>query len=190
MNEELRIITLWQPWASLIALGLKRYETRSWATSYRGKLAIHAAKRPMKHDELMLVSKSLPSSHHDLMQQFWQASLHDTPTMKKIPLGAIVAIVDLVDCRQMISGSTTLTSFGKHPESVQAQQIPIISLAGATDLEKAVGDWQPGRYAWRLENIQALLKPIPFKGGQGLRKLEDLEVKQAIAQALPMEEAA
>lgn len=38
-------LSLWQPWATLVGVGLKRVETRSWATSYRGPLAIHAAKR-------------------------------------------------------------------------------------------------------------------------------------------------
>ena len=33
-----------QPWASAIAEGRKEYETRSWNTSYRGALAIHAGK--------------------------------------------------------------------------------------------------------------------------------------------------
>lgn len=32
-----------QPWASLVALGAKRYETRSWKTNYRGPLAVHAS---------------------------------------------------------------------------------------------------------------------------------------------------
>lgn len=39
----MRAITIMQPWASLIALGAKRYETRSWKTNYRGALAIHAS---------------------------------------------------------------------------------------------------------------------------------------------------
>lgn len=39
-----KILTLSQPYASLVALGAKRIETRSWRTSYRGPLAIHAAK--------------------------------------------------------------------------------------------------------------------------------------------------
>lgn len=42
---KIKAITLWQPYASLIALGEKKYETRSWKTNYRGWLAIHAAKR-------------------------------------------------------------------------------------------------------------------------------------------------
>ena len=39
----IKSLTLHQPWASFMALGLKRNETRSWSTSYRGPLAIHAA---------------------------------------------------------------------------------------------------------------------------------------------------
>lgn len=44
----MKAITVWQPWASLLVSGRKRYETRSWATSYRGPIAIHAAKRPVR----------------------------------------------------------------------------------------------------------------------------------------------
>jgi ASCH domain-containing protein len=43
-------ISLWQPWASLIALGVKRIETRSWPcpAKYIGeRVLIHAAKRPL-----------------------------------------------------------------------------------------------------------------------------------------------
>lgn len=40
----LRALSLTQPWASLIAVGAKRFETRSWSTSWRGLVAIHAAK--------------------------------------------------------------------------------------------------------------------------------------------------
>ena len=39
----MKAITIWQPWASLIACGAKKYETRSWPTKYRGPIAIHAA---------------------------------------------------------------------------------------------------------------------------------------------------
>ncbi len=39
-----RCISLTQPWASLIAIGVKSTETRSWRTWYRGPLLIHAAK--------------------------------------------------------------------------------------------------------------------------------------------------
>lgn len=40
----MKALTLTQPWASLVAIGAKKIETRSWSTKYRGPLAIHAAK--------------------------------------------------------------------------------------------------------------------------------------------------
>lgn len=41
----MKAISLWQPWASLWACGRKTYETRHWAPTYRGPLAIHAAQK-------------------------------------------------------------------------------------------------------------------------------------------------
>ena len=38
----MKVITLKQPWATLVAEGIKKYEFRSWKTNYRGKLLIHA----------------------------------------------------------------------------------------------------------------------------------------------------
>lgn len=40
----MKIITLKQPWATLIICGYKKYEFRSWKTNYRGKILIHAGK--------------------------------------------------------------------------------------------------------------------------------------------------
>ena len=40
----MRALTLTQPYAQLVILGRKRFETRGWTTGYRGLLAIHAAK--------------------------------------------------------------------------------------------------------------------------------------------------
>ena len=38
----LKVLTLKQPWATLVAEGIKKYEFRSWKTNYRGKVLIHA----------------------------------------------------------------------------------------------------------------------------------------------------
>lgn len=47
----MKALSLWQPWASLMALGVKQNETRSWPTSHRGDLLICAAKRMPTPDE-------------------------------------------------------------------------------------------------------------------------------------------
>lgn len=151
ISTQVRAITLWQPWASLIALGLKQYETRSWLTSYRGKLLIHAAMRGSKYEEKQaIVDYPLLSTKQrtEMVRLFGSTDF---------PLGGIVAIADLTQCLQMVNGWVETS-----PEPGQT----VIQAKG--DLERAVGDWLPGRYAWRLENVQALSKPIPCKGKQGL----------------------
>ena len=40
----MRVITLKQPWATLVAEGIKKYEFRSWKINYRGEILIHAGK--------------------------------------------------------------------------------------------------------------------------------------------------
>lgn len=39
-----KVISLLQPWASLVVMGVKTIETRGWTTAYRGPLLIHASK--------------------------------------------------------------------------------------------------------------------------------------------------
>ena len=38
----MKVLTIREPWASLIVNGYKMYEFRSWKTNYRGKILIHA----------------------------------------------------------------------------------------------------------------------------------------------------
>lgn len=40
----MKVITIKQPFASLIAAGIKCYEFRTWKTKYRGEILIHAGK--------------------------------------------------------------------------------------------------------------------------------------------------
>lgn len=86
-GARIRILTLWQPWASLIALGLKTYETRSWGTNYRGPIAIHAAKRPM--DDLA----------QDVLAECLDAAGIDGSNIE-LPLGVIVAVSRLARCEE------------------------------------------------------------------------------------------
>lgn len=40
----MKVLTIKQPYASLIAVGVKKYEFRTWKTNYRGEILIHAGK--------------------------------------------------------------------------------------------------------------------------------------------------
>lgn len=48
----MKALTIQQPRASLIIVGVKRFEYRTWRTSYRGDLLIHAGKHKPTQDDL------------------------------------------------------------------------------------------------------------------------------------------
>lgn len=85
----MKALSLWQPWASAIACGVKCIETRSWYTPYRGPLAIHAAKKwdgDLKDTTLFLCGL------HPVFGDRLKAT--GTP----MPLGQVICTVDLVAC--------------------------------------------------------------------------------------------
>lgn len=49
----MKVLSIKEPWASLILTGYKKYEFRTWKTKYRGELYIHTSKtvdtKAMKH---------------------------------------------------------------------------------------------------------------------------------------------
>lgn len=71
----MKVITIKQPFASLIAAGLKEYEFRTWKTNYRGEILIHAGKGIDK----------------DAMKKFEFLKL-------EYPTGCIIAKAKLTDC--------------------------------------------------------------------------------------------
>lgn len=82
----MKALTLWQPWAMLMALDQKRLETRSWQTAYRGKLAIHAAQKFPPEVRALIATEPFLGV---------LAKVIEAPD--DLPFGAIVAVVDLVD---------------------------------------------------------------------------------------------
>ena len=59
----MKVLSIIEPWATLIKDGSKKIETRSWKTSYRGELFIHASKTKISketknNEELMSLVKS------------------------------------------------------------------------------------------------------------------------------------
>lgn len=75
----MKVLTIKQPWATLIMQGDKRFEFRSWQTKYRGDLLIHAGKGIDK-EAMKRLAKYLPA---------------------EIPFGKILGKVTLVDCVKM-----------------------------------------------------------------------------------------
>lgn len=84
----MRALSLTQPWATLMAIGAKTIETRSWPTRYRGGFAIHASKGfPADCRELCLVEP-----FRSILRAAGYTSAHE------LPLGAILAAANLAAC--------------------------------------------------------------------------------------------
>lgn len=80
----MKIISIRQPWASLIVTGLKDVENRTWSTRYRGPILIHASQR----------ADSIAS---DEMERRFDVGPPPAPPL----LGGIVGVAEIVDCVQL-----------------------------------------------------------------------------------------
>ncbi len=80
----MKVISLTQPYADLVVRQFKRWETRSWKTSYSGRLYIHASKRFPRDCKRLLEEEPFLSS------------LNTPPD--EMTTGAIIGGVDLKTC--------------------------------------------------------------------------------------------
>lgn len=94
----MKALTVHQPWASLIALGHKRIETRSWSTSYRGPLAIHAAAYGRSVTRWGIDGTRTPIGSFVVRREgpvLWLVPPSCAPVL--LPLGSVVATATLID---------------------------------------------------------------------------------------------
>ncbi|MHB1134252.1 MAG: ASCH domain-containing protein [Chloroflexota bacterium] len=148
----MKALSLTQPWASLVAIGTKKIETRSWQVSYRGWLAIHAAKGFPLQARLLCNPLQPGPNGLDVDSPFWRAlKQRGYYGPDQLPLGALVAVAHL----------HAVGVIGRRADgavTVRTQELPV------TAEELSFGDFTPGRYGWVLTNVQRLPKPIPCRG--------------------------
>lgn len=135
----IKVISVIQPWATLIALNEKDIETRSWDTSYRGELYIHASKKYDKEICRTEPFKSILKKH----------GYDET----NLPVGEIIAKTNLVDCCEVVNEVD-----GSYAELERGHI--------AKDNEYSFGSYEPGRYGWILEETE---KITPIKANGKLR---------------------
>lgn len=174
----MKAISLSAPYGTLIAIADqcpelgKRIETRGRATAYRGSLAIHQAK------SLRYVG-GMNGLRDVCIREPFKTSLRaaaidlDVVDVDALPLGAIVAVCELVGVAETCGGEL-LRDLG-------ARSVwPVL----VSDPERSFGDYTPGRYAWLLANIRALPEPIMTRGRQWLWDVDptiDAQIAQQFA---------
>lgn len=138
----MKAITLWQPWATLVVLGEKGFETRSWATNYRGELAIHAAKR--WDADLRRVACTDP--FRKVLQKY-------SMVPEQLPRGSVIGIVRLTNCLKIRAETTLLLTeqeiaFG---DWMPGRFVWVLDDFGQIEPVPARG-W-PGLWNWEKETI-------------------------------------
>ncbi len=176
----MRAISLWQPWASLIACGAKPYETRDWAPprALIGQtIAIHAAKKIDKGavefaEELAYgqhkdggfglafkLDATFDRASDDVMGVFGHAVL---------PIGCVVCMARL-DAAFLLGDEVE----GAAPPaaSVVRSMVSRPMPEGFTVRYDDFGDYAPGRWAWLLRDVQVVNPPAAVTGAQGFFEL-------------------
>jgi hypothetical protein len=153
MIETFPAITIWQPWASLIAAGAKPYEWRGWRAPRRlvGKrIAIHAGARRVQTCELAQLLYELRYRHPDL------TSL-DVP--RAVPL---------------------LDQWLTSPGSLPLSSVLCLATLGEPITAASYAEWHGGiraadsdrvdhtKWGWPLTDIEAVQPFVPAKGRQGI----------------------
>ena len=89
----MKVLSLLQPWASLVVIGAKKLETRAWSTDYRGPLLIHASKG--KAGEIFVDEPAFKKY---------------IPEFKQLPFGFIIGKVTLTDIIRIGTGNLQYVS--------------------------------------------------------------------------------
>ncbi len=147
----MKAISIWQPHASLLLVGPKRYETRGWRlprTVVGTRVAIHAAKATGDLIELAeYVSDRIDGAPaEEAFERYLRAILAaGFRTVGEMPRGSIIGSV------------------------VFKESLPSELAEDHGDF----GNFAPGRFAWLAAEARLLPEPVPFRGMQGFFDVPD-----------------
>lgn len=143
-TKTFKALSLWQPHAAAIRLGLKPFETRSWATAFRGPLVICASKKVFSW-------KDYPQAYYNEVGR--RLKTVDCP-LYGLQYGIAECIVTVVDC---VPTSALRGKIAKDWEFWG---------------DFSDGDDDKGRFAFRLQDVQPLTRRVEVTGRQGFFSVE------------------
>lgn len=169
----MKAITLHQPWASLLAHGIKQWETRSWpvpdkylSPEDRGgaldkdavEIAIHASANRSYMKELEPFADEL--SRYNLNKD-------------GIPYGAILGMGYITTCYQIVKHVGYIDNIRRHVLDVRTKHDrAYLDIPAKTqriyvkNRETQLGDWSNGRWIWGFECVYSAEHPVPCRGYQ------------------------
>lgn len=164
-------ISLWQPWASLIACGAKPYETRDWAPPARligQRIAICAGKKVSQNGvalamELVRDDGMAARLYHRGCPLNMMGDFSLSPGIALFPVGCVV-------CTALLDGAFLLGDPAKGtavPSAHVAKRLISRKMPECFTVRyDDYGDYSPGRWAWLLRDVEICKPPIAVKGRQ------------------------
>lgn len=155
--KTIKVITLWQPWATLIMIGAKPWEFRSWSYVERGvgvkpgdTIGIHAGARPIK-----------PAEVRDLLERL-DDDANTTGLIPAIARPLLERLMAAVKCRGVIEMSALL--------GTSRIGAPVLSAEVKPEWAKLINDsdrLEHCNWAWPMLDVHRFPEPKPVGGHQG-----------------------
>lgn len=172
----MKALSLWQPWATLIAIGEKRLETRPWrppeAVLRAGeRIAIHAGKHTGELYHCARGEFPQALERGGLVYPYLAPGIVREDQLHQpqfLPFGAVVATAVIGGCCEVPVGGPFRSAYLRR------------WLDESPPSERAFGDYTEGRHVWRLDDVRRLSEPVPTRGFQKLWTLPD-DVAEAVA---------
>lgn len=139
----MKAITLYEPWASLMAIGAKVNETRPMRTNHRGDICIHAAMNKAGASDY-----TCGLAYEAMERRGIKPALH---------WGCIVAVVEFWD----VQPSENFLCEGGETATLSPGNRIVISSE-----EFSFGNYQSGRWIYRTRNLRRLKVPVKASGLQ------------------------
>lgn len=158
----MKVLSLLQPWATLVVIGAKKIETRSWAAEYKGPILIHAsAGKYIGSGRNKISCREL--CYQEPFKAFINGAAYDN-----LPFGTIIGKTELVWC----ANTEDLRSRGQFTVNQNTWNL--------TEQEKSFGDYSDGRYGWLLKDAVEFENPVRAKGSLILWEHPDIREEEII----------
>lgn len=191
----MKAIVLHQPWATLVAIGAKRIETRPYPPAgemrpagakaqpgfgleHAERIAILAgARRP---EEGLRLGLDAPTTEQEYLVEDGRLLDLCNERTHELPLGAVVCTAQVLEALEMVDGTGMRAGDGTErvPDALYLFPGPPPRIWWLQDnepcdvsAEMPFGDYSPGRFGWMLGGVQPTA-PLPRRGERGVFKLD------------------
>ena len=154
--SDLLALTLWQPWATLVAEEVKPYEFRRWPAPkwiWGKRIAIHAGARPVRPREVDGLIASIR------LEQGWGTALKAKAALE------ILLRVQAEPARLPLSSVVCTAVIGK---PMPASEVVVEAYGEAFQGDSNRIDHQV--FGWPMSEVKRLTPPMPARGAQGFWK--------------------